>query len=263
MTATRADFEQALASIFRDAEGRAADSVEVRASDLHRAVGGYPGRDHRMPVCCDAMRRTMTPTDLLLTAPPKGHGASLRIRYDIPRPDAAPVPTPEHEDAGDELSTLAFQRLGAPSNTQVGADFENAAVIALAAQGVLVERDFAVSVGIGRLRKKHKFDLGSASPPILAECKSHRWTTGDNAPSAKLAVWNEAMYYFAVAPIGFRKIFFVLRDFSSRRGQTLAEHYLGRFLHLVPEDVEFWEYNEATHAVQILDTHSMRRQALA
>jgi hypothetical protein len=145
----------------------------------------------------------------------------------------------------------------------VGNDFEAAAVAALASRGIMVEPDFAVAVGVGRLRKTHRFDFGSGDPPILVECKCHRWTTGGNAPSAKLTVWNEAMYYFAVSPLGFRKIFFVLRDFSEQRGQSLAEHYLSRFLHLVPEDVEIWEYDEDSQSVRVLELHQARRLALA
>ena len=91
---------------------------------------------------------------------------------------------------------------------------------------------------------QHKFDLGSESPPVLVECKAHTWTSGGNSPSAKLTVWNEAMHYFQCAPKGYRKILFVLRD--ERNAETLAEHYLRRYGHLVPDDVEVWEYNMST-----------------
>jgi hypothetical protein len=59
-------------------------------------------------------------------------------------------------------------------------------------------------------------------------------------------VWNEAMYYFAAAPNGYRKIMFVLYDFSEKRNETLAQYYLRTYKHLVPKDVEIWEYNETT-----------------
>lgn len=115
-----------------------------------------------------------------------------------------------------------------------------------------VRARFAVPVGVGTIKKAHFFDFGSTNPPVLVECKCHRWTTGGNAPSAKLTVWNEAMYYFSVAPAGYRCILFVLRDYSVNRGQTLAEHYLSRYRHLVPDGVEFWELNEADGTVRIL-----------
>ena len=43
----REDFEQALRALLAGTTGGA---LTVRAGDLHRAVGGYPGRDHRMSV---------------------------------------------------------------------------------------------------------------------------------------------------------------------------------------------------------------------
>lgn len=145
-----------------------------------------------------------------------------------------------------------FQRIGATSNTQVGIDFESAAVRCLAAAGISVTPRFAVPVGVGDLKKAHNFDFGSDSPPVLVECKCHRWTTGGNAPSAKLTVWNEAMYYFTIAPPEYRRIFFVLRDHSATRSLTLAEYYLTRYPHLVPEDVEFWEYDEIAGECRVL-----------
>jgi hypothetical protein len=60
-------------------------------------------------------------------------------------------------------------------------------------------------------------------------------------PSAKMTVWNEAMYYFHLAPDHFRKIMFVLKH--HRREESLATYYLRIHGHLVPADVEFWEYD--------------------
>jgi hypothetical protein len=145
-----------------------------------------------------------------------------------------------------------FQRIGAISNTHVGVDFEALAVLSLEAAGIKVHPRFAVPVGIGQRKKGHSFDFGSDDPPVLVECKCHRWTTGGNAPSAKLTVWNEAMYYFLLAPAKYRRILFVLRDYASRRRQTLAEHYLARYSHLVPEGVEIWEFDEIEKSCRIL-----------
>lgn len=133
-----------------------------------------------------------------------------------------------------------FQRIGAKSNAHAGSDFEGIAVEFFSKQGIFLERNFSIEVGIGSKKKFHRFDLGSKNPATLVECKSHTWTGGGNIPSAKLTVWNEAMYYFHIAPPNFRKIFFVLKH--SRREQTLASYYLEKFSHLVPDDVEFWEY---------------------
>src|SRR5690242_6943912 len=106
-----------------------------------------------------------------------------------------------------------FQRLGALSNTHAGNDFEGAACEFFATQGITLTKNFSVPVGVGQTKKPHRFDLGSESPPVLVECKSHTWTQGGNMPSAKMTVWNEAMYYFHVAPPSYRKILFVLKHF--------------------------------------------------
>lgn len=144
-----------------------------------------------------------------------------------------------------------FQRIGSVSNTQVGNDFESLAQACLAAEGIRVTPRFPVLVGVNDLKKVHRFDFGSDDPPVIVECKSHRWTSGGNAPSAKLTVWNEAMYYFTIAPPGFRKIFFVLSD-RSKKGFTLAEYYLSRYQHLVPKEVEFWEFEQTTMTYRVL-----------
>ena len=66
-----------------------------------------------------------------------------------------------------------FQRVGSISNSHVGRDFEDAATAALMDADIHVSRDFEVEVGIATVRKPRKFDLGSNSPPVLVECKSH------------------------------------------------------------------------------------------
>lgn len=151
-----------------------------------------------------------------------------------------------------------FQRIGAQSNAHAGSEFENLAMRVLTEQGIIVERNFSLKIGIDEIRKVHKFDLGTESPPTLVECKSHRWTAGGNVPSAKLTVWNEAMYFFAVAPKQYRKVFFVLRDVRKRNGETLTEYYLRTYSHLVPRDVEFWEYDQASNVVSQLELARLR-----
>lgn len=58
---------------------------DITSGDIHRAVGGYPGQNHRMPICCSVMRRLMRPGDAVISAPPSGQGATLTIRYRLPR----------------------------------------------------------------------------------------------------------------------------------------------------------------------------------
>jgi 5-methylcytosine-specific restriction protein A len=62
--------------------------AEVSAGELHRRVGDYPGSNHRMPVCCQVMRAALAldAGDVIKAEPPSGQGASLTIRYVLPRP---------------------------------------------------------------------------------------------------------------------------------------------------------------------------------
>jgi hypothetical protein len=145
------------------------------------------------------------------------------------------------------------QRRGSESNARVGREFEIATQEYFASKKQLnLNRSIQVKIGIESIKKLHSFDLGSLDQKILIECKSHKWTAGDNVPSAKLTVWNEAMYYFFTAPKVFRKIMFVLRDYSSKRKKTLAEYYIEKNKHLIPNDVEFWEYDEDKNDAIIL-----------
>jgi len=79
------DFERILECIFDCATQQGRSHVDVRAGDIHRLAGHYPGPDHRMPVCCEVLRRKMGAGDEIIQAPPKGDGATVRIRYRIPR----------------------------------------------------------------------------------------------------------------------------------------------------------------------------------
>lgn len=79
------DFESALRSELASAQRAGMKSVRIRSGDLHRQVGGYPGRSHRMPVCCSAMKALMLPGDRIIASPPRGAGASLVVEYQLPR----------------------------------------------------------------------------------------------------------------------------------------------------------------------------------
>ena len=138
-----------------------------------------------------------------------------------------------------------FQRKGAKSNTHVGKEFEKAAGHFFSKRSLILQKDIAVEIGINGA-KSHKFDLGNLNDKILVECKSHTWTEGGNVPSAKLTTWDQAMYYFYATPAEYRKIFFVLRDFSAKKQESLAEYYIRTKSHLIPQDVEIWEFDENT-----------------
>lgn len=130
------------------------------------------------------------------------------------------------------------------NSTEIGRQFEDLALNYFYAMGIDLWGDFAVPLGVAARKKTHRFDLGSEDPAILVECKAHSWTAGAAMPSAKLTFWNEAMYYFHVAPRRYRKILFVLKQV--RRGESLAACYLRIHGHLVPDDVKLWEFDAAT-----------------
>ena len=147
----------------------------------------------------------------------------------------------------------AFQRSGSKSNAHIGRDFELHALNYFKSQGIALIKNFKISLGIEEQKKLHAFDLGCKQAKIIVECKSHKWTTGGNVPSAKLTVWNEAMLYFIASPDEYRKVMFVLKDYCSKRKETLAEHYIRTYFHLIPTNVEFWEYDtETSEAKQII-----------
>lgn len=86
MEPTQRHFQEALDSFFAAAERDGKTSVEVNSGDLHRSLGGYPGRNHRMPVCCKVLAENMQHArDTVVESPPSGQGASLTIRYALPR----------------------------------------------------------------------------------------------------------------------------------------------------------------------------------
>jgi len=140
------------------------------------------------------------------------------------------------------------QRVGSVSNAHVGRNFERVALRYFQSVGVELERDFPVELGL-QTKKVHHFDLGSERAKVLVECKSHRWTEGDKVPSAKMTVWNEAMYYFFLAPRTYRKCFFVLHHRRGGSGESLLSYYLRMHAHLIPDDVEFFEWDEEAGAL--------------
>lgn len=79
------DFELVLRQMLADGADSGESYIDVNAGALHRRVGGYPAAGHVMPTCCGVMRAEMMAGDDVLAEPPKGKGASLSIRYRLPR----------------------------------------------------------------------------------------------------------------------------------------------------------------------------------
>ena len=88
MPLTADDFREELYRIMDEAVHQGSKYVDVNAGELHSGLGGYPGRDHRVPICCKVMKSAMARDhgDMPLQEPPSGQGASLTIRYVLPRP---------------------------------------------------------------------------------------------------------------------------------------------------------------------------------
>ena len=78
---TTDDFRHDLSELLTAAQNLGFVAVEINAGNLHRRVGGYPGKDHRMPLCCEVMRKAMKNDDEVVDEPPSGQGARLTIRY--------------------------------------------------------------------------------------------------------------------------------------------------------------------------------------
>jgi hypothetical protein len=79
------DFLAALQERFVRAGKYGHPHIDVQSADLHREVGRYPGPDHRLSICCAVMRQAMRDADKVLQETPSGQGASLLIRYMLPR----------------------------------------------------------------------------------------------------------------------------------------------------------------------------------
>ena len=139
------------------------------------------------------------------------------------------------------------------SNAHAGKEFEQYAKNFFRLTGLNLQENFPLSIGIEERKKLHRFDLGCEAEKVIIECKSHTWTEGGKVPSAKLTVWNEAMYYFYISPKDYRKIMFVLRDIHPKNNETLANYYIRTYRHLIPSDVEFWEYDLLTKTASKLD----------
>ena len=66
---TADDFRRELRAQLADAQHPAEVHVDINAGELHRRVGGYPGRNHRMRLCCHVLRREMAGEEQCPTRP--------------------------------------------------------------------------------------------------------------------------------------------------------------------------------------------------
>jgi len=54
-----------------------------------------------------------------------------------------------------------FQRIGSTSNAKVGSDFELSAKEFFRTEGIDLQQNFKLRIGIEEIQKDHAFDLGS------------------------------------------------------------------------------------------------------
>ena len=151
------------------------------------------------------------------------------------------------------------------SNRHKGDAFAKGVGEFLKSLGHDIQPEYQVRIGIGPTNKKtHKFDWGNES--LLVECKAYNWTESGNVPSAKLTTVNEVMLYFLCAQKPFRKMLFMLTTERRPKGnsETLAEYYLRMNGHLIPDDVEVYEFDpDSLLAKQLWPASDRSRQEIS
>lgn len=75
------DFIKEIQRLMQEAKSKGAEYVDIVSGDVHRNLGGYPGKNHRMRTCCEAMYAKMGTKDEVLNAPASTYGATVEIRY--------------------------------------------------------------------------------------------------------------------------------------------------------------------------------------
>jgi len=81
MRPTAWDFRNKLTVILNVARQKGDAYVDVESGHLHSQVGGYPNASHKLPICCDVMKRMMRAGDSIVEESLSGHGTALTIRY--------------------------------------------------------------------------------------------------------------------------------------------------------------------------------------
>lgn len=79
------DFKKIITIVLRTTQAYNPDEVLriLSAKEIHSFIGGYPGANHRIPNCCNAMRQLMIDGDEIIESPQDG--ANFMIKYKLPR----------------------------------------------------------------------------------------------------------------------------------------------------------------------------------
>lgn len=75
------NFKDEISRLLKEAIKQGLPFIDIISGDVHRNVGGYPSKNHSMPVCCDVMYSMKRFEDVVLHSPIKGKGATLKLRY--------------------------------------------------------------------------------------------------------------------------------------------------------------------------------------
>jgi len=214
------DFQRALEKRFDQAHRRGESYVDIKASDLHREVGGYPGPNHRMPLCCRVMRKNMQDGDVVLQEPPCGQGASLTIRYYLPRKTASQsFLTPSLE-----TDIIKYQK------DKQNIEFENIA------RKVMSEH-FKTHLVKGRVAGIPKeFDMVSADCRIVGDAKYLTMVHGISIPPAKFSNIAEHVWLLEKTTATHKFLVF-------GHDRRVPQEWLKRYGHLV-KDVAFYFVDE-------------------
>jgi|YelNatPaOPRAMG01_1025707.scaffolds.fasta_scaffold49725_2 hypothetical protein len=221
-------FQMALEREFVLAQQKGESYVDVRAGDLHRKVGGYPGPSHRMPICCDVMLKNMQLGDKVLYQPPSGKGASLTIRYFSPRKQVPKPPSPESQTMTKELL-----------KEKADAKFEDVA-------RKVMSTHFGVPLVKGKAQGIPKeFDMISADGKIVGDAKYFTMVRGVSIPPAKFSTIAEHVWLLEKTSANCKFLIFG----NDRR---VPQEWLRRYGHLV-KDVILYFLDEQKQTLEKLN----------
>ena len=106
-------------------------------------------------------------------------------------------------------------------------------------------------IKIGKPATGHKFDIVNEEKKIAIECKRYTWTVSGNVPSAKMGFTNEAAFYLSFLPDSYKKYIVMLRSYTEKRKESLAEHYYRTNKHLIGKTIVA-EYDPEREELRII-----------
>jgi 5-methylcytosine-specific restriction protein A len=83
MSPTAWDFQNQLMAILNGARQSGQSYIDVESGKLHQQVGGYANSNHKMPVCCEVMKKMMRFGDSVVSETANGQDSTLTIRYTV------------------------------------------------------------------------------------------------------------------------------------------------------------------------------------